>query len=223
MLVRKLHELTNTLRCIDIRLLRDLIENNLSRVTRSPQKDETLTKAAVVLALVPESCETARPCFLLTRRASRMRKHAGQFALPGGKVDPGESVEQAALRELEEELGLSCNSSDILGMLDDYSTRSGFCITPVVVWLGEGAIITPNPDEVATVFHIPLEELKREDLVNLEAGETPDRPVLSINLTTIGHEVYAPTAAIIYQFYEVAIRGKDTKVASYDAPKFAWK
>lgn len=152
-----------------------------------------------------------------------MRKHAGQFALPGGKVDVGESVEQAALRELQEELGVDVDSKDILGLLDDYPTRSGFCITPVVVWLGQHATITPSPDEVAKVFHIPLEELYREDLVNLEPGEAPDRPVLSINLTTLGHEIYAPTAAIIYQFYEAAIKGNDIRVVSYDEPRFAWE
>ena len=152
-----------------------------------------------------------------------MRQHPGQFALPGGKVDAGESIEYAALRELQEELGLAVDDNDILGVLDDYPTRSGFCITPVVVWLGQHTTITPNPEEVAEVFHVPLEELYREDLVNLNPGEAPGRPVLSINLTTIGHEVYAPTAAIIYQFYEAAIKGNNTRVAFYDEPRFAWK
>jgi 8-oxo-dGTP pyrophosphatase MutT (NUDIX family) len=204
-------------------MLKDLIESNLSVATRSQIKDKTFVRAAVVLAVVDKTGETNSPCFLLTRRASKMRKHAGQFALPGGKVDAGESIQQAALRELQEELGITVDSKDILGVLDDYSTRSGFCITPVVVWLGQHVTITPSPDEVAKVFHIPLADLDREDLVNLNPGEAPDRPVLSINLTTLGHEVYAPTAAIIYQFYEVAIRGNDTRVALYDEPRFAWK
>jgi mutator protein MutT len=204
-------------------MLRDLIENNLLTVARSPIKDETLKKAAVVLAVVDKPGEIDCPCFLLTRRASKMRKHAGQFALPGGKVDAGETVEQAALRELQEELGITVDSKDILGVLDDYPTRSGFCITPVVVWLGQHVTITPSPDEVAKVFHIPLAELYRDDLVNLEPGEAPDRPILSVNLSTLGHEVYAPTAAIIYQFYEAAIRGNDTRVAFYDEPRFAWR
>ena len=203
--------------------IRELIENNLSLVTRSPIKDETLQRAAVVLAVVDKPGESEHPCLLLTRRASKMRKHAGQFALPGGKVDAGESIEQAALRELQEELGITVDSENILGVLDDYPTRSGFCITPVVVWLGQHAAITPNPGEVAKVFHIPLAEFHSENLVNLELGEAPDRPILSINLTTLGHEIYAPTAAIIYQFHEAAIRGKDTRVAFYDEPRFAWK
>jgi mutator protein MutT len=204
-------------------LLRDLIENNLAVMTRSPINDSTLERAAVVLAVVDSPSKIEGPCFLLTRRASKMRKHAGQFALPGGKVDAGESIEQAALRELKEELGITVDDKDILGVLDDYPTRSGFCITPVVVWLGQHTTIRPNPDEVAKVFHIPLEELYKQDLVNLDPGEVQDRPVLSINLTTLGHEVYAPTAAIIYQFYEAALSGNDTRVAFYDEPRFAWK
>lgn len=208
---------------IDIPLLRDLIQNNLSALKRSPIKEITLEKAAVVLAVMDKPGKIECPCFLLTRRAAKMRQHPGQFALPGGKVDAGESIEQAALRELQEELGITVDDKDILGVLDDYPTRSGFCITPVVVWLGQQVTITPNPDEVANVFHVPLEELYSEDLLNLDPGEAPDRPVLSINLSTIGHEVYAPTAAIIYQFYEVALKGNDTRVAFYDEPRFAWK
>ena len=204
-------------------MLRDLIEKKLAAINRVPINDETLKSAAVVVAIVDSAETKDPPYFLLTRRASKLRTHSGQFALPGGKVDPGESAEQAALRELEEELGITVSENTILGVLDDYPTRSGFCITPVVVWLGCPETITPNPDEVANVFNIPLEDLSDENLVRLDRGETPERPVLSVNLATIGHEVYAPTAAIIYQFYERAIKGRNTQVAFYDEPTFAWK
>ena len=175
------------------------------------------------MAIVDGTKNNKPPYFLLTRRASKMRTHAGQFALPGGKVDIDETTEQAALRELQEELGVTVAADNILGVLDDYPTRSGFCITPVVVWLDHPETITPNPDEVAKVFQVPLDELTNESLLNLVAGETPDSPILSINLPTIGHEIYAPTAAIIYQFYEVAIRQNYIRVASYEEPEFAWK
>lgn len=204
-------------------MLRESIKENLAALKRSVISDKTLKRAAVVVAIVdsPESNEA--PYFLLTRRASKMRAHAGQFALPGGKLDFSESAEQAALRELKEELGIALNDNDILGLLDDYPTRSGFCITPVIVWIGQPESITPNPDEVAKVFHIPLSDLASANLVNLDAGKTPENPVFSINLATIGHEIYAPTAAIIYQFNEVAIKQKHTRVDFYDEPGFAWK
>ncbi|NND83342.1 MAG: CoA pyrophosphatase [Gammaproteobacteria bacterium] len=202
--------------------LRTHIEQNLAATTRLPIKDKALGRAAVVIAVVEPTSDAEPPYFLLTRRASQLRQHAGQFALPGGKVDAGESPEQAALRELQEELGIAVDEQNILGVLDDYPTRSGFCITPVIVWVDDPVTITPNPDEVAKVFHIPLDELANKDLLNLDQGEDPKRPVFSINLATIGHEVYAPTAAIIYQFYEAAIQGNDSRVAFYDEPRFAW-
>ena len=200
--------------------LRAQIERNLASRVRQPIEDNVLGRAAVVVAIVNHA---DKPCFLLTRRASKLRKHAGQYALPGGKIDPGETIEQAALRELHEELGIELSDQNILGLLDDYATRSGFCITPVIVWVGDDVIIKPNPDEVARVFHITLDELGRDDLVNLDPGETPDRPVLSVNLATVGHEVYAPTAAVIYQFQETAVRGQERSVVHYDQPRFAWR
>ncbi len=177
----------------------------------------------MVIAIVEQPGVSNEYALLLTLRASKMHKHAGQFALPGGKIDAGESFAQAALRELEEELGITVDAANILGVLDDYPTRSGFCITPVVVWIDQDANITPNPDEVARVFKVPLRELQRENLVMLEAGEESARPVFSIDLPSIGHQIYAPTAAIIYQFYESAILGNEFRVAFYDEPRFAWK
>jgi len=204
-------------------VLKDRIKHNLAAVTHLTIDDKTLKRAAVVIAIADTSAINGSPCFLLTLRASKLRAHAGQFALPGGKLDDGENAEQAALRELHEELGVNVSHNNILGVLDDYPTRSGFSITPVVVWLGHLDEISPNPNEVAKVFHIPLEDLSREDLVNLKPGKSDEQPVFSINIETIGHEIYAPTAAIIYQFHEMAIKQKQTRVAFYDEPTFAWK
>ena len=95
--------------------------------------------------------------FILTRRAQRMSAHPGQWAFPGGRVDEGETAEEAARREIEEEVGL-CDL-DLLGRLDDYPTRSGYVITPFVFWAGAAAEPTANPDEVASIHRIAITEL----------------------------------------------------------------
>src|SRR5215475_6709490 len=121
-----------------------------------------LKRAAVAIALT-ESDRGNGTAFLLTRRVAGLRSHSAQWALPGGRCDAGETQAQAALRELHEELGLELASSEVLGLLDDYPTRSGYLITPVVVWAGVRAAIVPNPAEVASVHRIALDEIEHED------------------------------------------------------------
>ena len=158
---------------------------------------------------------------LLTRRALHLRNHAGQWALPGGRIEPGETPEQAALREVEEEIGLRLNPSQILGRLDDYATRSGFVITPIVVWAGAVPALQPSPDEVASVHRIPLAELLRSDAPMLEHTPASAHPVLRMPMGQSW--VAAPTAAFLYQFREVCLLGQPTRVAHFDQPRFAWK
>ena len=158
---------------------------------------------------------------ILTRRSSRLRNHAGQWAFPGGRVEPGESAEQTAQREMNEEIGIDLPSENILGCLDDFVTRSGFVITPVVFWGGICEGFTLNPDEVDSVHRIPVTEFLREDAPLLEATTNSEAPVLRM---PVGDNwIAAPTAAIIYQFREVCVLGKSTRVSHYDQPKFAWK
>jgi 8-oxo-dGTP pyrophosphatase MutT (NUDIX family) len=175
--------------------------------------------AAVALVLLPD--DEGRACFVLTRRADRLRAHARQWALPGGRLDPGESAEAAALRELDEEVGLRLDASAVLGVLDDYPTRSGFVITPVVVW-GEGAgTLTPNPDEVKHVYHVPLDDLERPEVPILVTIPESDRPV--IQLPILSALIHAPTAAVIYQMREVVVHGRPTRVDHFEQPVWAWK
>lgn len=162
-----------------------------------------------------------RAGYVLTTRTSKLSSHASQRAFPGGRVDAGESVEQAALRELQEEVGLQLDSDHILGRLDDYSTRSGFVISPVVVWAGYGSRLVANPDEVECIHRVPLIELLRDDAPILESIPESRHPVLKMPL---GDDWFAaPSAAIAYQFREVALLGHATRVAHFEQPYFAWK
>lgn len=199
--------------------LRARLCENLARFERRGHAGRGLRPAAVALALLPD--EEGRPCFLITRRASGLRSHGGQWALPGGRLDEGESPQQAALRELDEEVGLRLEADSVLGALDDYPTRSGYVITPVIAWAGVEARLEPNPHEVAAVYRVPLAELDRPDVPRLRRIPESERPVISVPL--LGTHIHAPTAAILYQLREVAIRGCATRVAEFEQPVFAWR
>jgi 8-oxo-dGTP pyrophosphatase MutT (NUDIX family) len=179
-----------------------------------------LKRAAVAIALVEADDGTDETALLLTLRAAGLRAHRGQWALPGGRCDEGETPVEAALRELHEELGLELKADDVLGLLDDYPTRSGYLITPVVVWAGASAAISPNPNEVASVHRIALENIERPDAFDFIAIPESTRRVIRFHHA--GRLIHAPTAALIYQFREV-LAGRDTRVAELEQPVFAWK
>ena len=162
-----------------------------------------------------------RAALLLTRRSEALNHHAGQWALPGGRCDPGETAEQTALRELHEEVGLHLPAEAVLGRLDDFVTRSGFVMTPVVVWGGPGRSLVADAREVASIHRIPVPEFLRADAPVLEDIPESDRPVLRM---PVGDSwIAAPTAAVLYQFREVAVQGRTTRVAHYEQPVFAWR
>jgi len=200
-------------------LLRDRVRGHLAQFERHTHARDGLRAAAVALALLPDP--DGAPAFVLTRRAAKLKAHQGQWALPGGRIDAGESPSDAALRELREEVGLEIDGGAVLGLLDDYPTRSGYCITPVVVWAGADAELAPNADEVAVAYRVALSELDRPDVPRLRTIPESDRPVISIPL--LGTHIHAPTAAILFQLREVALRGLDSRVAHYEQPVFAWR
>ena len=178
-----------------------------------------LKRAAVAIALT-QSDRGEGTAFLLTRRAAGLRSHKGQWALPGGRCDAGETQEQAALRELHEELGLHLAESEVLGLLDDYPTRSGYLITPVVVWGGKGAQLRPNAGEVASVHRIPLADVVKPDAFDFVTIPESDRRVVRVRIDR--HLIHAPTAAVVYQFREL-VAGRVTRVADLEQPVFAWR
>lgn len=199
--------------------LRSQLQSNLDRHERREIALGERRAAAVALALVADPHGT--PCFVLTRRSSKLRNHPGQWALPGGRLDGDETPEQAALRELREEVSLELSPSAVLGCLDDYETRSGFVITPVVVWAGAEVHMEADPGEVAEIHRVPLEALESPEIPHLRRIPESERPVISLPL--VGTHIHAPTAAMIFQLREVAVWGRGTRVHHYEQPVFAWR
>jgi 8-oxo-dGTP pyrophosphatase MutT (NUDIX family) len=136
-------------------------------------------------------------------------------------LDADETPIDAALRELDEELGLRLHTDSVIGFLDDYVTRSGYLMTPVVLWAGEGVVLSPNPDEVAHAYHIGLHELCRSDSPRFVSIPESDRPVVQIPLS--GDLIHAPTGAVLLQLRWVGLEGRlNERVAHLEQPVFAW-
>lgn len=231
--------------------LRDRIREHLAGHDRRAVTDPTKRHAAVAVVLVDSSVgedrvdpaplddwidgqEVLEPgldgrmvdvsggaAFLLCRRASRLSSHAAQWALPGGRLDPGETAVDAALREMDEEVGIRLSDSDVLGLLDDYPTRSGYVITPVVIWGGGRLDPRPAPEEVVAVYRIGLHQLQRDDSPRFIAIPESPRPVVQIPL---GNDlIHAPTGAVLLQLRWLCLEGRHDRVDELEQPVFAWK
>lgn len=230
--------------------LRDRIRTHLTGYERRTVADPSKRRAAVAVVLVDsESGEDRvdpapvdawiadRPmpddldgrmvdvaggaAFLLCRRTSRLSSHAAQWALPGGRLDPGETEVDAALRELDEEVGLRLPDSAVLGLLDDYPTRSGYVITPVVLWADGRADLHPSPDEVVAVYRVGLHQLQRADSPRFVTIPESLRPVVQIPL---GNDlIHAPTGAVLLQVRWLCLEGRRDRVDQLEQPVFAWE
>jgi len=231
--------------------LRERIRTNLANHERRAVSDPTKRHAAVAVVLVdsevgedrvdPANVDDwigGRPmpepgldgcmvdvsggaAFLLCRRAARLSSHSAQWALPGGRLDPGETVVEAALRELEEEVRVQLPESSVLGLLDDYPTRSGYVITPVVIWGGGRLEPDPAPDEVVAVYRVGLHQLQREDSPRFVTIPESPRPVVQIPLG--GDLIHAPTGAVLLQLRWLGLEGRPDPVDGLEQPVFAWR
>jgi 8-oxo-dGTP pyrophosphatase MutT (NUDIX family) len=198
--------------------LRARLAENLARLAHAPLESKTLKRAAVCVIVTGKGGEAA---LLLTKRAARLSTHSGQYALPGGRLDEGESALEAARREAREEISLELAPEDFIGRLDDYPTRSGYLITPLVAWIAEDTPLAPNPAEVARIYRVPLTEFSRPGSPQFISIPESERPV--IRYPILGTLVHAPTAAVLYQFIEVAVFGRETRVAHLEQPVWAWR
>lgn len=179
---------------------------------------ETELKRASVAVIVAPHAVTTAPSVIITRRAPRLSGHAGQWAFPGGRLDAGETALEGAVRETQEELGLTLEPAHLLGRLDDYETRSGYAIAAFVFWHGAPRL-TPNPDEVASIHHFNVTSLDRPDSPELLKGPDPERPIIRMHVDDT--QIHAPTGAILHQFHEVAVHGRPTRVSHFDQPDWA--
>lgn len=197
---------------------RALLSRRLSQVFG--QRPLTLEggRLAAVALVVGEDHGTVG--FLLTQRAANLTAHASQFALPGGRVEPGEDIVDAALRELSEELGLLLTPSHVVGRLPDYRTGSGYRIAPIVLWAQDVSAVRPNPDEVACAYHIPLVALQGPSVPTLMRIADEERPIIQLPLGG-DRDVHAPTGAIVYQFGQAALRGRYVDAQAFAEPHWA--
>jgi 8-oxo-dGTP pyrophosphatase MutT (NUDIX family) len=167
----------------------------------------TMRKAAVLVALIARAEGIT---ILLTKRTAHLPTHAGQISLPGGKVEESdEDIVFTALREAEEEVGLDKSFVNVLGVLEQYKTGTGFDISPVIGMVGEGFEITIDQAEVADVFEIPLSFVlnKQNHILKTMYYKGADRHFYAMEYE--GHNIWGATAAILVNFYHVLMQYVD--------------
>jgi len=183
----------------------DVIRRNLASFQRV-EAPAGPRGAAVSVCVLDGDGDAAR--ILVAKRVARGR-NPGQWALPGGSLDAGESVVDGALRELAEEAGVS--GVEVAGLLDDFVTDSGFVITPVVVLAPPGTTPQRDPAEIASLHEVALATLVEDDVPRWNGA------LLQMK---VRHDmvIHAPTGALLYQFREVALLGRATRVAGFAQP-----
>ena len=156
--------------------------------------DGGIMPAAVLVPVV----DRPDPTVILTVRPETMRRHAGQVAFPGGRIDPGDDGPvAAALREAEEEIGLPRDTVEIIGLADTYRTVTGFEVTPVVGVVPPGLSLVPHPGEVADLFEAPLYYLLRPEHQQVRTAMWRGRERTYYEIEYEGRRIWGATAAMI--------------------------
>jgi 8-oxo-dGTP pyrophosphatase MutT (NUDIX family) len=198
-----------------VEALRDRIAGHLATFERIAIPHEGRRRAAVAIVVSP----TAKgPAYLLTRRALHMRRGAGNYALPGGNLEPDEDAIDAARRETEEELGVALPREAALGLLDDFITLGGHVVTPVVFWTAEPVTMIPNPAEVHAAWYVLLADLDRPRTPKRPRNPAGGPPLL--RMYARGGWVNAPTAAWLWQFREVCLHGRECRTDAVGQPSW---
>ena len=168
-------------------------------------KPREIRQAAVLVPIVdhPEN-----PTLLLTKRTDHLPDHPGQISFPGGQVEIADTcLEHTALRELEEETGVSRERVDLVGYLPPYLTITGFVVTPVVGYVKPGFVLVPDEHEVAEVFEVPLSFVLDPENHKQESREFSGHVVSYYVIQYNDYRIWGATAAMLVSFYETLQNG----------------
>ena len=197
------------------------VRQSLAEFAASDAADTSLRQAAVGIVLGEDPID-GKVRFLLTERPSTLVVHPGQYALPGGTLDPGESHLDALIREVSEEVGLTLEPGDVLGRLDDYQTRSGYAIRPYVAWTDTLDQTEADPEEVACLLRIPVTALTGPAVPTLVQFPGQSQPILQLPLGG-NRVIHAPTGALLYQFARWVFDRRRIDMTAFGEPEFAWR
>lgn len=185
---------------------------------RAPESGHA--RAAVAVVCTVDATTRAVDSVLLTRRASHLARHPGQWAFPGGRIEPGESAQDCARRECQEEIGLDLEPGSLLGRLDDFVTRSGFVISPFLFWHEGTSRFDIDTNEVSSVHVVPWNSFDRSDVPRWRRSEDGQRLMA---MPVEGTWVHAPTAAVLFQAFGVVWWQEWREVRGAEQPRFAWR